>query len=69
VGFVLIIERLNILQALERFSFDLPIGLADEIIQRDLQGVSDLAGDLDGRFYLIAFILADNIPRGADLFT
>lgn len=56
---------MDILQTAECFGIDLYIGFADKIIERDFQGVGDLAGDLDRRLYFIAFILANDIPRNA----
>ena len=68
VGFILLIEQLNILQAPECFGVNLHTGLTDEIVERYFQGVSDLTGDLNGRFNLIAFILTNDIPGRADVF-
>jgi len=50
--FVLLIKQLNILQAIKRFSVDLQGDFTDNIIQGDLQGIGDLTGYLDGRFFL-----------------
>ena len=57
MGFVLIVERLDILQPLEGFSIDLYISFADEVVEGNFQRVSDLAGDLDGWLHFIAFIM------------
>ena len=66
--FVLVVEWLDILQSFEPFGIEFDVGLTQEMIERDLESISDVNGDLDGGFYFIGFIPADNIPRGTDLF-
>jgi hypothetical protein len=41
MGFVLVVEGLDILQPFWCFGIDLHTGLADQIIQRDLKSIRD----------------------------
>ena len=69
MGAVFSAELLNIDNLTDDIFFQQQIGIADQVVQGDFQGLGDGGGHLDGRLDFVAFIAADDGSLGAELFS
>jgi hypothetical protein len=60
-------ELIDIFDAVKRSGIELFIGIADEPVQGDAQGLGHLGGCVDGRLHLVAFIAADGRTFSAQM--